>query len=114
MDESLTSQNAESVAADDVRGPGSATPATQEDVDPVAAVDDRGPGSATPATVTAPLRSVDLNELHKLSPEDLESRGREFDLHLHPARSHHHHILDIARAALGRGATVTAEGFLDQ
>jgi transcription termination factor Rho len=35
-------------------------------------------------------------------------------LRLHPARSRHHHILDLVRAALGRGASVMAEGFLDQ
>jgi len=33
---------------------------------------------------------------------------------LHSARSRHHHIVDLIRAALGRGSAVTAEGFLDQ
>src|SRR5438270_2469885 len=55
---------------------------------------------------------LNLNELEKL--EDLSSAARECGLNLHPARSRHHHILDIARAALGQGANVTAEGFLDQ
>src|SRR5207247_4337013 len=40
--------------------------------------------------------------------------ARDFDLHLHPARTRQQHILDIVRAAISSGATVTAEGFLDQ
>jgi transcription termination factor Rho len=59
-------------------------------------------------------RALDLNELQELSGEELESLARDLDLHLHPARSRHQHILDVTRAALGAGATVTAEGFLDQ
>ncbi len=72
----------------------------------------RGPGSALPTTATAP--AIDLNELQELSGEELESLARDLDLHLHPARSRHQHILDVARAALDAGATVKAEGFLDQ
>jgi len=59
-------------------------------------------------------RALDLNELQKLSSEELESLGRDFDLRLHSARPRHYHILDLIRAALSTGATVTAEGFLDQ
>jgi len=58
--------------------------------------------------------ALDLNELQELSGEELESWASDLDLHLHPARSRHHHILDVTRAALDAGATVTAEGFLDQ
>ncbi len=65
----------------------------------------------TAATTTAP-QELSINELEKL--DDLLPIARDFNLHLHPARTRHHHILDIARAALGRGATVTADGFLDQ
>jgi len=72
----------------------------------------RGQGSALPTTATAP--AIDLNELQELSGEELESLARDLDLHLHPARSRHQHILDVARAALDAGATVKAEGFLDQ
>jgi len=72
----------------------------------------RGPGSALPTTATAP--PIDLNELQEFSGEELESLARDMDLHLHPARSRHQHILDVTRAALDAGATVTAEGFLDQ
>ena len=59
-------------------------------------------------------RALDLNDLQELSGEELESLARDLDLHLHPARSRHQHILDVTRAALDAGATVTAEGFLDQ
>jgi len=58
--------------------------------------------------------ALDLNELQEFSGEELESLARDLDLHLHPARSRHQHILDVTRAALDAGATVTAEGFLDQ
>jgi transcription termination factor Rho len=66
----------------------------------------------TPAT-TAP-RSLHLNELQELSEKKLKTLARDFELFLHPARSRHQHILDIVRAALAGGASVTAEGFLDQ
>ena len=58
--------------------------------------------------------ALDLNELQERSGEELESLARDLHLHLHPARSRHHHILDVTRAALEAGATVTAEGLLDQ
>ncbi len=66
----------------------------------------------TAATTTAGPRDLSINELEKLG--DLFPVARDFNLHLHPARTRHHHILDIARAALGQGVNVTAEGFLDQ
>ena len=69
------------------------------------------PGSTTPATAA---RSLDLNELQESSEKTLKALARDLDLYLHPARSRHQHILDIIRAALAGGATVTAEGFLDQ
>src|SRR2546421_10345883 len=65
-----------------------------------------------PATTEEKPRDLSINELEKL--DDLFPVARDFNLHLHPARSRHHHILDIARAALGQGANATAEGFLDQ
>src|SRR5207244_8341526 len=78
--------------------------------DAVAAVDDRGPASTTPATVP----NLDLTALQKSSGEELVSLGREFDLRLHPLRSLHYQIVDLIRAALQHGATVTAQGLLDQ
>jgi transcription termination factor Rho len=72
-----------------------------------------GTAAATEETTARPARTeLSINELEKT--DDLLRVARDFDLHLHPARTRHHHILDIARAALGQGATVTAEGFLDQ
>src|SRR5262245_33427184 len=67
-------------------------------------------GSPTPATVGA----LDLNELQEFSDKKLKSLAGDLDLRLHPARSRHQHILDIVRAAISRGATVIAEGFVDQ
>src|SRR5205814_4729068 len=69
------------------------------------------PGSTTPATAA---RSLDLNELQESSDKKLKLLARDLELYLHPARSRHQHLLDIIRAALTGGATVTAEGFLDQ
>ena len=77
---------------------------------------DRSGRSETGAPCDKPVttRSLGLNNLQELSAEKLEALARKFDLHLHPARSRHQHILDITRAALEAGETVTAEGFLDQ
>jgi transcription termination factor Rho len=80
------------------------------DTEPVAADVGRGPGSAPSATV----QSLDLNELQEDSGEELEALARDFNLLLHPARTRHQHLLDLVRAALASGATVTARGFLDQ
>jgi len=68
---------------------------------------------AADTTTTAP-RALDLNELQELSEKKLKALARDFDLHLHQARSRHQHILDIVRAAVTGGTTVSAEGFLDQ
>src|SRR5438034_9949212 len=57
--------------------------------------------------------SLDLNALHKMSPEDLAELAKKFGVCLQPARTRHYHILDLMRAALGAGSTVTAEGFID-
>ena len=67
-------------------------------------------GSAPPATA----RTLDLNKVQESSGEELEVLARDLDVYLHAARSRHQHILDTIRAALAAGATVTAEGFLDQ
>jgi transcription termination factor Rho len=104
MDEKITTSTsaaAETTAAEPVRAATSVTPGVTE----------KGkPGSTIPATG----RSLDLNELQELSGEKLEALARDLDLHLHPARSRHQHILDIIRVALAAGVRVSAEGFLDQ
>jgi transcription termination factor Rho len=60
------------------------------------------------------LQSLNVNELHKLSPEELRALALEFALHLHPGRTRHYQILDLLRVALQAGATVTAHGFLER
>src|SRR5206468_61786 len=69
---------------------------------------------AADAAAATPERPLDLNELQDLSEKKLRALARDLDLFLHPAHSRHQHILDIVRAALAGGASVTAEGFLDQ
>ena len=69
--------------------------------------------AADTAATTAP-GALDLNELQEFSEKKLKALARDLDLHLHPARSRHQHILDIVRAAVSSGSTVTAEGFVDQ
>jgi transcription termination factor Rho len=71
------------------------------------------PLPAETAATTAP-RDLDLNELQEFSDKELIALARDLDLRLHPSRSRHQHILDIVRAAIPRGTTVSAEGFLDQ
>jgi transcription termination factor Rho len=72
------------------------------------------PREADTAATTAAARSLDLNEVQELSGEELEALARDLHLHLHPARSRHQHVLDVIRAGLSGGASITAEGFLDQ
>lgn len=66
------------------------------------------------STIPATVRALDLNELQEFSEKKLKALARDLDLFLHPARSRHQHILDIIRATLSGGGTVSAEGFLDQ
>jgi transcription termination factor Rho len=109
MDENLTTQEA--------REPESAAkrPGLKEGRSP-----DRPGGRETAApcqdaaTDTAAARPFDLNELQELPAKKLEGLARDLDVHLHPARSRHQHILDVIRAGLSMGTIVTAEGFLDQ
>jgi len=70
--------------------------------------------NAADTAAPTPPRVLDLNELQDFSEKKLKALARDLDLHLHPARSRHQHILDIVRAAISNGATVSAEGFLDQ
>src|SRR6476659_10097626 len=86
--------------------PGPATATTN------ATSDRESPRSPIPAP-DAPA-SIDLNALHKMSPEELAELAKKFGVFPNPARTRHYHILDVARAALGSGSTVTAEGFIDQ
>ena len=69
--------------------------------------------AADAVAATAP-GALDLGELQEFSEKKLKALARDLNLHLHPARSRHQHILDIVRAAISSGATVTAEGFVDQ
>jgi transcription termination factor Rho len=92
-----------------------------EDVEERVAVAPERGGGGLPAheqdvaeTAAATARALDLNELQKFSEKKLKALARDFDLHLHPARSRHQQILDIVRAAVASGAAVSAEGFLDQ
>src|SRR6059058_2469432 len=76
--------------------------ASSEDIAPA-------PGSTIPVTA----RSFDINELQAFPEKKLKALARDLDLYLNPARSRHQHILDIVRASLAGGATVTAKSFLD-
>jgi transcription termination factor Rho len=70
--------------------------------------------AAADTAATTAVRALDLNELQEFSEKELGALARDLDLHLHPARSRHQHILDVVRAAIASGASVSAEGFLDQ
>src|SRR5438046_10548534 len=70
--------------------------------------------ATAPVPAAAAPASLDLNALHKMSPEDLAELAKKFGVFLQPARTRHYHILDLMRAALGAGSTVTAEGVIDE
>ena len=74
---------------------------TGVDESPSAHEQDAADTAATPLPPT-----LDLNELHEFSEKQLKALARDFDLHLHPARSRHQHILDVVRAAINGGATI--------
>src|ERR1043166_9948178 len=106
MDESVTAENpVEAAALEAACAPGAGDP--REGGSPAISQN-------APDTAATTGRSLDLNELQKLSGEDLASLAREFDLRPYSARSRHYQIVDLIRAALQHGATVTAQGFLDQ
>ena len=65
-------------------------------------------------TVASLPMSLDVNELQSLGPEEIERLCHDFELRVNPARTRHHHILDLIRTALGLGIPVTATGFFDQ
>ncbi|MBO0696283.1 MAG: transcription termination factor Rho [Verrucomicrobia bacterium] len=102
MDENLTNQTSPGIDVAAEEDSGTRSPNARSDLE------------ISPPTKQAAARALDLNQLQESSNEDLEALARELDVYLHPARSRHQHILDIIRAALAGGATVTAEGFLDQ
>lgn len=79
-----------------------------------AAVSPADQEDAAGTTGTTAPQALDLNELQEFPEKKLRALARDFDLHLHPARSRHQHILDVVRAAISRGGSVSAEGFLDQ
>jgi transcription termination factor Rho len=82
-----------------------------EDVEEGVAATEEQNATDTAATTA---RAFDLNELQQVSEKKLRALARDLDVHLHPARSRHQHILDVVRCAAGGGAVVSAEGFLDQ
>ena len=56
---------------------------------------------------------LDIVELQKLAPAELEALCQKYDVRVHAGRSRHHQILDLVRWALGRGVVVTTHGFFD-
>ena len=72
--------------------------------------------AADSSTATAPPlpETLDLCELQKLSPAQLDALCSELHVRVHPGRTRHHQIVDLVRCALQRNVQVTAEGFFDQ
>jgi transcription termination factor Rho len=58
--------------------------------------------------------SININELHRLAPNEVDDLCRRFDLRIHPARTRHQIILDLIRCALQQNTRVTVEGWFDQ
>jgi transcription termination factor Rho len=55
-----------------------------------------------------------LNELQSKTTDELAALAKELNVQFQSARSRHHQIVDLIRAALSRDGTVTVDGFLDQ
>ncbi len=64
----------------------------------------------------APVRPsvLDINELHRLSPLEIEEYCQLFEVRMHPGRTRHQAIFDLVRCALSQGTRVTVEGWLEQ
>jgi transcription termination factor Rho len=75
--------------------------------------DPSSPDSSAAGSEAAMPKPIDLNELQDFSTHEIKSLARELDVRLQPTRSRHHQIVDLVRQALGRGGTVTTEGFLE-
>ena len=70
--------------------------------------------SDAPANERVPLpETLDLVELQKLAPAELEALCAKYDVRMHAGRSRHHHILDFARWAISSGVRLTTHGFFD-
>ena len=63
-----------------------------------------------PSAVAQPLS---LNDLQRLSLENLASRGVELGMRVRFETSRHHMVLDQTRFHLSQGGTVFATGFLE-
>jgi transcription termination factor Rho len=87
--------------------------AVETDASPARTVSpaDNGDAADTAATTAAP--PLNINELQEASPKELNALAKRLDVHLHPTRSRHQHIVDLVRAGLTRGGTVSAEGFVE-
>src|SRR4030095_12180035 len=72
---------------------------------PVAGEEEPRPTTAATGSIQAPdaPASLDLNALHKMSPQELAEVAKKFGVFLHPARTRHYQILDLVRAGLGAG-----------
>ncbi|MGI8480774.1 MAG: hypothetical protein ACR2MF_01690, partial [Chthoniobacterales bacterium] len=57
--------------------------------------------------------SLDINTLQAMPPAEVEALCHDFGLRVHAARTRHHQILDLVRAAIGRQIPVTTSGFFD-
>jgi transcription termination factor Rho len=58
--------------------------------------------------------SLNLNELQKLPADEFDALCQRLDVRIHAGRTRHQQIVDLVRAALTQGVTVTTEGFLEQ
>ena len=65
-----------------------------------------------PATIELP-ESLDLIDLEKLTPAEIEALCEKYDVRVHPGRSRHHQIYDLVRWALSQRVRVTTHGFFD-
>ena len=67
-----------------------------------------------PTSPAPELHALNLNDLQEFPDQELKTLANDLDVHLHPARSRHQHILDLVRTAISHSSVVSVEGFLDQ
>ncbi len=89
------------------KGP-SNTAVTELPLEPAPAVAIMEPPNESPAPGFPPLL---LEEVREMSPVALQEWFATAESRLHPGRNRHQQILDLVRAAVGRGQSVIDEWF---
>ena len=69
--------------------------------------------STAPLPVSPPPASLDLEDLHELTLQELAERATQYGVRFHPDKSRHHLVFDICRTLAERGTDLTGSAIVD-